>query len=202
MAATIVRLNPEVSPVDRDHRKAQELAQLATNYSSRFRRIALAQLGNIPDAEDAVQDALLSALTHVDQFRGQARMSTWLTAIVINASRMKLRRRSRQLRFIVDEVCREQETSPTDLIPDTQPSPERMYQNRQMAGTLARATSQLSPILRMTFQLRDVDGLSVRETAHRLGVPSGTVKARLARARARIRRAITQRAPFPSAGIE
>ena len=63
----------------------------------RLKKVALAvnaaPLGNIADAEDVVQDAFLSAFTHLDQFRGQAKMSTWLTAIVINAARMKLRQR-------------------------------------------------------------------------------------------------------------
>jgi RNA polymerase sigma-70 factor, ECF subfamily len=193
MAATALRLNPKPIPIGRYHRNAQELAHLVTHYSTRFRRIALAHLGNVADAEDAVQDALLSALTHVEQFRGQAKMSTWLTSIVINAARMKLRRRSRQMQFILDEVLREQQVPLADLVSDTRPGPEQVYQKREMAGTLAHATSRLSPILRLTFQLRDVDGLSIRETAHRMGVPSGTVKARLARARARLRKSISQR---------
>jgi RNA polymerase sigma-70 factor, ECF subfamily len=193
MAATAVRLNPEPAPILRYHRKAQELAHLVTHYSPLFRRIALAHLGNIADAEDAVQDALLSALMHVEQFRGQAKMSTWLTSIVINSARMKLRRRSRQVQIILDDTSREQQLSLADLVSDVRPDPEQAYRNREIAGTLARATSRLSPILRMTFQLRDVDGLSIRETAHRMGVPSGTVKARLTRARAGLRKAINQR---------
>jgi RNA polymerase sigma-70 factor, ECF subfamily len=193
MAATALLLNPEPTPIGRYQGKSLELAHLVAHHSARFRRIALAHLGNVADAEDAVQDALLSALTHVDQFRGQAQMSTWLTSIVINSARMKLRRRSRQVQFVLDETLRDQQISLADLVSDTRPGPEQVYRNREMAGTLARATSGLSPILRMTFQLRDVDGLSISETAHRMGVPSGTVKARLARARARLRKAINQR---------
>ncbi len=94
MATTTLQLNPEPIPISRCQGKAQKLADLITSHSPRFRRIALAHLGNPADAEDAVQDALLSALTHLDQFRGQAKMSTWLTTIVINSARMKLRRRS------------------------------------------------------------------------------------------------------------
>ncbi len=72
MAATTLRLNPEPAPLGRDRRNVQELARLVTRHSPRFRRIALAHLGDVADAEDAVQDALLSALTHADQFRGQS----------------------------------------------------------------------------------------------------------------------------------
>jgi RNA polymerase sigma-70 factor, ECF subfamily len=193
MAATALLLNPELIPIGECTGKSHELAHLVAHHSRRFRRIALAHLGNVADAEDAVQDAIVSALTHVDQFRGQAQMSTWLTSIVINSARMQLRRRSRKLQFVYDETLQDQQISLADLVSDTRPSPEQEYQDREMAGALARATSRLSPILRMTFQLRDVDGLSIRETAHRMGVPSGTVKARLARARARLRKSINQR---------
>jgi RNA polymerase sigma-70 factor, ECF subfamily len=144
-------------------------------------------LGNAADAEDAVQDALLSAWTLVEQFKGRAKLSTWLTTIVINSARMKLRRRSPQLQIALDEPCSEQNLSPADMVSDTRPDPEQVYRKRQIAETLAHATLRLSPTLRTTFRLRHVDGLSIRETAQLLGVPSGTVKARLARARMRLR---------------
>jgi RNA polymerase sigma-70 factor (ECF subfamily) len=150
----------------------------------------LRHLGNAADAEDAVQDALLAALTHVHQFKGRAKMSTWLTTIVINSARMKLRRRFPQVQVALDEPCSGQNLSPADLVSDTRPDPEEAYRKRQIAETLAHATLRLSPALRTTFRLRDVDGLSIRETAHLLGVPSGTVKARLARARMRLRQVI------------
>ena len=74
--------------------KVQQLTDVIVRHLARFRRIARRLLGNIADAEDAVQEAFLSAFTHLDQFRGQAKMSTWLTAIVVNSARMKLRQRS------------------------------------------------------------------------------------------------------------
>jgi RNA polymerase sigma-70 factor (ECF subfamily) len=76
------------------------------------------------------------------------------------------------------------------MVSDTRPDPEEVYRKRQIAQTLAHATLGLSPTLRTTFRLRDVDGLSIRETAQLLGVPTGTVKARLARARMRLRQVI------------
>jgi RNA polymerase sigma-70 factor, ECF subfamily len=190
MATAMLQLIPEPILISRGQGKAQKLTEVITHHSPRFRRIALAHLGNAADAEDAVQDAFLSALTHLDQFRGQARMSTWLTSIVINSARMKLRRRSLRLHVSLDETLRERNISLADFASDTQPGPEQLYRNREIAEMMAVAASRLSPILRMTFQLRDVDGLSIRETADRMGVPSGTVKARLARARARLKKAI------------
>jgi len=80
--------------------KVHQLDDVIVRHLARFRRIALRFLGNIADAEDAVQDAFLSAFTHLDQFGGQAKMSTWLTAIVINAARMKLRQRRPQRKFL------------------------------------------------------------------------------------------------------
>jgi RNA polymerase sigma-70 factor, ECF subfamily len=190
MATTAIEINPEAVAVDCYLRKVQELTDVINSHSLRFRRIALGHLGNAADAEDAVQDALLSALRHVDQFKGRAKMSTWLTAIVINSARMKLRRRSTQVQVALDEPCSEQNLSPADMVSDTRPDPEEVYRKRQIAETLAHATLRLSPTLRTTFRLRDVDGLSIRETAQLLGVPTGTVKARLARARMRLRQVI------------
>ena len=116
-------------------------------------------------------------------------MSTWLTTIVINSARMKLRRRLASVHFALDETDGRQDLL-EDIVSDTRPGPEQAYREREFAETLAHATSRLSPTLRTTFQLRDIDGLSIRETADLLGVPTGTVKARLARARVRLREVI------------
>jgi RNA polymerase sigma-70 factor (ECF subfamily) len=190
MATTAIEINTAAVAGECYQRRVQELTDVIASHSLRFRRIALGHLGNAADAEDAVQDALLSALTHVHQFKGGAKMSTWLTTIVINSARMKLRRRSPQVQVALDEPSSEQNLSPADMVSDTRPDPEEVYRKRQIAETLADATLRLSPTLRTTFRLRDVDGLSVRETAHLLGVPTGTVKARLARARVRLRQVI------------
>ena len=190
MAATALQLSAEPIPVACYQSKVQELTDVITHHSGRFRRIALCHLSNVADAEDAVQDALLAALTHVHQFRGQAKMSTWLTTIVINSARMKLRRRLTSVQLALDETDGHQDLALEDTVSDTRPGPEEAYRKREIAETLAQATSRLSPALRTTFQMRDVDGLSIRETADLLGVPTGTVKARLARARVRLREAI------------
>jgi RNA polymerase sigma-70 factor (ECF subfamily) len=192
MAATALQLNPELIAVECYQSKVQELTDVITDHSTRFRRIALGHLSNVADAEDAVQDAMLSALTHVHEFRGQAKMSTWLTTIVINSARMKLRRRLTSVQLAWDESDGQQDLSLENTVSDTRPSPEEAYRKREIAETLAHATSRLSPALRTTFQLRDIDGLSIRETADLLGVPTGTVKARLARARRRVREAMSK----------
>jgi RNA polymerase sigma-70 factor (ECF subfamily) len=187
MAATALQLSSEPIAVECYQSKVQELTDVITHHSARFRRIALGHLRNLADADDAVQDAFLSALTHVHQFRGQAKMSTWLTMIVINSARMKLRGRLTSVQLPLDETDGHQDLPLENTVSDTRPGPEEAYREREIAETLAQATSHLSPALRTTFQLRDIDGLSIRETADLLGVPTGTIKARLARARVRLR---------------
>jgi RNA polymerase sigma-70 factor, ECF subfamily len=173
--------------------KVHQLDDVIVRHLARFRRIALRFLGSIADAEDAVQDAFLSAFTHLDQFGGQAKMSTWLTAIVINAARMKLRQRRPQAQISLDETHGEQNLLLAEILPDHQPNPEEICSMRELAERLAGATTQLSPTLRRTFQLRDLYGLSIRETAHLLGVPRGTVKAQLARGRVRLKEIVRKR---------
>jgi RNA polymerase sigma-70 factor, ECF subfamily len=167
--------------------KVQQLTDVIVRHLTRFRRTAVSLLGNIADAEDAVQDAFLSAFTHLDQFRGQAKMSTWLTAIVINVARMKLRRRSPRAQISLDETHGEQNLLLAEMLPDHQPNPEEVCCRRELAERLADATTQLSPTLRKVFRLRDLDGLSISETAHLLGVPGGTVKSQLSRGRVRLK---------------
>src|SRR6202035_328249 len=84
-------------------KESRELQDVLTRYLPSFYRRAYLQLGNTADAEDAVQDALLSAYKHLDQFKGQAQMSTWLTAIVTNSARMQMRRRPRYKHLSLDE---------------------------------------------------------------------------------------------------
>ena len=174
---------------------ARELDDVVSRNMRVFYKRAFRYLGNAHDAEDAVQDAVLSAYKHLGQFRGQARISTWLTAIVINAARMKLRRR-RGVWLSLDQPHGEDGLTFSELIPDPGPDPEEVCFSSEAHGRLLEVASQLSPTLRRTFQLRDIDGLTTKETARRLGVPEGTVKAQVARARgklARIMRAVPRR---------
>ena len=167
---------------------AQQLEQiLASGLPSLYRR-AYRVLGNAADAEDAVQDALLAAYTHLDQFRGQAQISTWLTTIVLNCARLQLRRRLRHVQVSLDEFTADlQPVSVSERLADHRPSPEDECTESELSARLTHLHSHLSPTLRRTFQLRDVDGLSISETARILGVPTGTVKAQSARARKKLK---------------
>ncbi len=153
-----------------------------------LQRSAYRLLGNAAEAEDAVQDALLSACKHLDQFRGESQISTWLTAIVFNSARMRLRRRRRQVLVSLDERTGEdQQYSIADRLPSRGPNPEEEFRNYELTGHLQQSITRLSPTLLRTYQLCDMDGLSTREIGEMLGIPSGTVKARLARARKKLK---------------
>ena len=151
-------------------------------------RYAYRFLGNKADAEDAVQDALLAAYKHLNQFRGDARLSTWLTTIVINCARMHLRKRSRYIHVSLDSRIGEERVYPlSDTLVDHRPNPEDECHRSTLNARLMKSAAQLSPTLRKTFHLRFVDHLSVGETARVLGVPIGTVKAQTAREKAKLR---------------
>lgn len=167
----------------------QELTNIFVNRWQSFYRMALRQLENRADAEDAVQDAFLSAYTHLGQFKGQAQMSTWVTTIVANSARMKLRRRPRRAPVALSEQSQDHDSQQVlEMLRDRRPNPEELTQTSELTERAIRCSTQLSPRLRRTYQLRDVYGLSIRDTAEIVGIPKGTVKAQIARARAKIRR--------------
>ena len=172
------------------HRQSgvQELTNIFVDRWQSLYRIAMRQLENRADAEDAVQDAFLSAYTHLDQFKGQARMSTWVTTIVINSARMKLRRRPRQVHVALSDQSQDHDSELVlEMLRDHRPNPEEVSQRNELTERAVRFTILISPTLRRTFQLRDVYGLSIRDTAKILGTPNGTVKAQTARARAKLK---------------
>jgi RNA polymerase sigma-70 factor (ECF subfamily) len=167
----------------------REMQDVLSRHLQRFYRSAYRQLGNSADAEDAVQDALLAAYKHLDQFKGEAQMSTWLTTIIKNCARMQLRRRPRHAHVSLDEPCGEdQDYCLLDRLADSGLTPEDQCWNSELRRRLLKSVAQLSPSLRRAFELRDLDEYSVREAAHTLGLAEGTVKAQLSRARAKLTR--------------
>lgn len=162
-----------------------ELSFIISHNMRSLYRVAIRRVGNDADAQDALQDAFLSAYIHLHQFRAKAKMSTWLTTIVINSSLAVVRKRLRR-KYMV-EVHSEQDGPPCERIVDGRPDPEEVYQRGQAAHRLDGFVEQLSPILRRTFQLREVDCLSTYETARILDVSENVVKSRLSRARSKLK---------------
>ena len=173
-----------------DHQSAARKLQDAVSlHLPSFYRCAFRLLGNAADAEDAMQEALLAAHIHINQFRGQSQISTWLTKIVRNCALMQLRKRPRQIHFPLDEQLGDvQPRFISEGLTDERPSPEDECRHSELRARLRKCIALLPPTLRRTFQLRVVDGLSVFETARILGLPHGTVKSQLARARIQIAR--------------
>ena len=170
-------------------RGTQELQDALSRYLPVFYGKAYQYLGNTADAEDVVQDALLSAYKNLHQFKGEAQMSTWLTAIVINCARMRMRKRPRQAALSLDERFGEHELhSLSDVLADRSPNPEVTCRESELQRHLMHFVAELSPPLRKAFELRDLEELTTSEAASILGVPEGTLKAQVSRARTKLRR--------------
>jgi RNA polymerase sigma-70 factor (ECF subfamily) len=129
-------------------RKLQEVLSLRF---PNFYRCALRVLGNAADAEDAVQEAVLAAHKHINQFRGQSQISTWLTTIVRNCALMQLRRRPRQIHLPLDDMEEKQQYFVRERLSDGRPSPEDECRHSELIGRLRRCTALLSPPLREHF---------------------------------------------------
>jgi len=196
MQATAVSIgNDQDIDIPAAEKETRDPQDAFSRYLPLLHRTAYRYLGNAADAEDAVQDALLSAYKHLDQFRGQAQMSTWLVAIVSNCARMQLRRRPRQIHVSLNDRFGDEEGyTLSERLAHFGPSPEEEYREAELHEHLMQFVEELPPSLRRAFQLRDLDGFSTSEAAQILGVVEGTVKAQVARARAKlthlVRRAI------------
>jgi len=140
-------------------------------------------LGNPEDAEEALQEGLLSAYRNLPRFERRSQFSTWLTRIVINAALM--RRRSKRARPAVslDDIAAEGELPLAERFADDGPNPEQLYAGTELGDRMKKKLAEISPLLRTAFWLREIEGLSAEEAAHVLGVSRNTLKARLWRAR-------------------
>jgi RNA polymerase sigma-70 factor, ECF subfamily len=168
----------------------EEFESVISHHLLMFYRKAYQHLGNVHDAEDAVQDALLSAYKNFSQFRGQARLSTWLTTIVVNAARMQLRRRLNLPHVALDEQLGKGDVTLAQILPDCRPGPEELCRASELHQRFSQLTKRLSAALRKPLQLRVMDGLSTTEISQRVGVPEGTVKAQIYRARTKLARCL------------
>ena len=167
----------------------REMEDVLSNRRQALHRSAYRLLGNTAEAEDAIQDALLSAYKHLSDFRGDAQMSTWLTAIVCNSARMRLRARSRRQHLSLDDRIGEQKQySVSEKLRYDGPSPEDACRGSELATRVAALLPHLSPSLRKAFELRDLNGLTTTEAARILGIAEGTLKAQLSRARMKLRK--------------
>jgi RNA polymerase sigma-70 factor (ECF subfamily) len=166
--------------------RRQEFESVLPQVLPRFRRIAARWLDDHDAAEDAVQDAMVSAFTHITQFDGRAKMATWLGAIVVNELRMRMRRRRRGRLLSLDHFPQDGKQAISDLLADPRPTPEKVLERFELYGLALQLTRGLTPSLRRALRLHLQNDLSIRKLARKVGVPEGTLKAQLARGRARL----------------
>jgi len=165
----------------------QALEALFAWHTHSLYQVALRLLGNREDAEDALQDGLLSAVRNLGRFEGRSKFSTWLTRIVINAALMRLR--SQRVRPTVSMEQEDPDLKSLTLgsrIPDPAPNPEENYAKKERLEILECGLSNLSAAQQSAVRLRDLEGLSTAEAARALGLSEGTLKSLLHRARGRL----------------
>jgi RNA polymerase sigma-70 factor (ECF subfamily) len=161
---------------------------LMRRYNERVYRTARSIVRNEQEAEDVMQQAYVNAFTHLRQFNGAARFSTWLTRIAINEALARVRRRGKYETFD-DEFSNVEPFmyhSPTE-------NPERQAFTHELRGLLEWAIDTLPNGMREVFVLREVEGLSTAEAAECLAVSEDVVKTRLSRGRAALRRLLMER---------
>ena len=152
---------------------------------------AVSILNNPADAEEVAQEAVLKAFTHLAEFRAEAKFSTWLIQITINEARSRLRKDRRHLYESVDEprTDEERDYSPKDFA-DWREIPSETLKRNELRNALKRALASLPLKYREVLILRDIQNLSIEETAEILGISEGNVKTRLLRARLQMRDAL------------
>ena len=171
---------------------------LMRRYEDRVYQLAVRILHDVHEAEDVTQQTFLNILEHLDDFRGDSSFAGWLFRIATNAALKVLRKRRGLDTITWDEETRDEERhetlasfKPTRIAP-WQRSPEELVQNRELLELLEKALAELDEKHRIVFLLRDVEGLSIKETAEALGISEANVKVRLLRARLQLRERLSQ----------
>ena len=160
--------------------------ELVRRYKSRVFAIAKRITSSHEDAEDVVQESFHKAFLHLHDFQEKSRFSTWLTRIAMNEAFMVLRRR-RGIPEVLPEIGEDGASSVSEAFVDQSPSPEETCWRRERTELLTQAINRLSPKVRRTIMLREIEERSVEETAKILGTSIGTVKSRVFQGRQKLR---------------
>jgi len=164
-----------------------EFARLVDAYSGPIYRLGLRMLGREQDAEDVLQNTFLQALTHIENFEGRSSLSTWLYRIAANEALMLLRRKRPEVSIDDSDSDDDRDgLSPAEFV-DWGALPEEELLSSEGKKALDQAVQNLPETLRMVFILRDIQELSIRDTADALGLSETNVKTRLLRARLNLR---------------
>lgn len=175
----------EIDPLLRQaiNNDREALEELFSRHRNRLYRTAYHLTRNADDAEDALQDGLLAAYLNLNKFEGRSQFSTWLTRIVVNAALMQLRRNRCLVMVSIDQPLDQCNEPLANIISDSAPNPEEACGRKELLQILMRALQELRPIYRDALWLCDFQGLSYSEAAEIMGVPIGSFKAQLHRAR-------------------
>jgi RNA polymerase sigma-70 factor, ECF subfamily len=169
---------------------------LASRYEQRVYSLALRMLRHEQDAEDVTQQTFLSALENLAGFRGDASFATWLLRIATHAALKVIRKQKGLDTISLEEATEEADGYDTiphpEYIADWRQSPEQLVQKNETQRLLDEALEKLDEKHRLVFLLRDVEGLSVKETAETLGLSEANTKVRLLRARLQLREQLTR----------
>jgi RNA polymerase sigma-70 factor (ECF subfamily) len=171
-----------------------EFARLVDMYSSPIYRLGLRMLGNPQDAEDVLQNTFLNALTHLSSFEGRSSVATWLYRIAANEALMLIRKKKPEVSLESSENASQNEgiadLKPTQLA-DWSALPEDELLSSEGKKILDATIETLPESLRIVFILRDMEGLSIKETADALDLTETNVKTRLLRARMFLRESLS-----------
>jgi RNA polymerase sigma-70 factor (ECF subfamily) len=164
-----------------------EFARLVDTYYPLIYRLAIKMLGNAQDAEDILQETFIKTFQHIGTFDGRSSLSTWLYRIATNEALMFLRKKRPEFVSVEEPAEAESEEQDPLQIVDFCCMPEEELMSAEAQAQLDRAIDELPASLRIVFVLRDLQGLSTRETAEVLDLSEMAVKTRLSRARLRLR---------------
>jgi len=195
MAAHTVPVTPrldEDAPLVRAAKAgdSRAFAELVGRHDRRLFKVAQYIVQNPHDAEDVVQDSFLKAFQSLERFREESKFSTWMIRIVVNHALMRLRQRRAGQSISLDDAGPKDDRQPLEIT-DGKKDPEENLHIAEVKERLARAVRELQPVFRTVFVLRDVQGLSIAETAKILNISLPLVKTRLLRARLRLRKRLS-----------
>jgi RNA polymerase sigma-70 factor (ECF subfamily) len=172
---------------------ARAFAMLMRRYNRRLYRTARAIMKDDAAAEDAVQEGYVAAYRHIGDFRGEARIGTWLTRIVVNQALQALRRTRREAVVVLFDDPPDERSQDDPIAESLKPGPpERTMLRAEMRRLIERKIDELPEGYRTVFMLREVEDMTVEETATALGIPAATVRSRLFRAKARLRESLAE----------
>jgi RNA polymerase sigma-70 factor, ECF subfamily len=172
------------------HGDGEAFRAIMQRHNQRLFRVARGLMRDDAEAEDVLQEAYVRAFAHIEAFRGEAAIATWLTRIVINEAKGRLRSRKTTVDLEAVETAQEAGAQLINFPGRAASDPEADVATAQVRRLLESAVDQLPELFRVVFILRDVEGLSMEETAAQLGIKPETVKTRLHRARRLLRQAL------------